>query len=237
MEGKEPPLTLRRENQYLLGHFFPCTPGPFSCSTGLFCVSFPQSRSCTTGIWACTTGWRPALYLCTPAPCLGVKGGCVSCDLKYDLPSTILGGYLKKIDRERRFQPKVFLTEILWKPLRDMLVFGCSFFGYNWKLPPYSGAFSLSFSTYNCSFSTYKFSFSSYNFGLFAYSRSFFAYSGKVRLIRALRDSEQRSLTVSNKAPTVSKKASPLVFHGFEGPDRNLDLGCLRIRPKTFLFG
>ena len=161
LEGREPPLTLRRENQYLyFGHFFPCTPGPFSCSTGLFVylrsrpgkhitkergktksfmglspgflgnfvnsgvslphkewpetstihkflaptlvpgqcpceicscllclfwypwfacsmvtpwVSFPQSRSCTTGIWACTTGWRPALYLCTPAPALGLR--------------------------------------------------------------------------------------------------------------------------------------------------------------------
>ena len=38
-----------------------------------FCVSFPQSRPCTTGIWACTTGWRLALYLCTPAPALGLR--------------------------------------------------------------------------------------------------------------------------------------------------------------------
>ena len=38
---------------------------------------------------------------------------------------------------------------------------------------------------------------------------AFFAYSGKVRLIRALRDCKQRSLTVSKKAPTVSEKASP----------------------------
>ena len=31
------PSDLRRENQYLyFGRFFPCTPGPFSCSTGLF---------------------------------------------------------------------------------------------------------------------------------------------------------------------------------------------------------
>ena len=37
LEGREPPLTLRRENQYLyFGRFVPCTPGPFSCSTGLF---------------------------------------------------------------------------------------------------------------------------------------------------------------------------------------------------------
>ena len=31
LEGREPPLTLRRENHYLyIGHFFPCTPGTFS---------------------------------------------------------------------------------------------------------------------------------------------------------------------------------------------------------------
>ena len=41
LEGREPPLTLRRENQYLyFGRFFPCTPGPFSCSTGLFVYHF-----------------------------------------------------------------------------------------------------------------------------------------------------------------------------------------------------
>ena len=33
---------------------------------------------------------------------------------------------------------------------------------------------------------------------------AFFAYSGKVRLIRALRDCKQRSLTASKKTPTVS---------------------------------
>ena len=38
----------------------------------------------------------------------------------------------------------------------------------------------------------------------------FFAYSGRVHLIRALRDCKQRSLTVSKKTPTVSKKVSPL---------------------------
>ena len=33
-----------------------------------------------------------------------------------------------------------------------------------------------------------------------------------MRLIRALRDCKQRSLTVSKKAPSVSKKASPILF-------------------------
>ena len=41
---------------------------------------------------------------------------------------------------------------------------------------------------------------------------AFFAYSGKVHLIRALRDCKQRSLTVSKKAPTVSKKLPPFLF-------------------------
>ena len=54
--------------------------------------------------------------------------------------------------------------------------------------------------------------FFAYNFSFFAYSWSFLAYSGKVRLIRALRDCKQRGSTVSKKAPTVSKKASPQIL-------------------------
>ena len=61
----------------------------------------------------------------------------------------------------------------------------------------------------NFSFFTYNWSFFAYNFSFFACSWGFFAYSGKVRLIRTLRDCKQRSLTVRKKAPTVSKKASP----------------------------
>ena len=48
----------------------------------------------------------------------------------------------------------------------------------------------------------------------FSCNWSLFACSGKVRLIRALRGCKQRNLTVSKKAPTVSKKAFP-VFYGF----------------------
>ena len=59
------------------------------------------------------------------------------------------------------------------------------------------------------SFFTYSWSFFAYSFSFLTYSWNFFAYSGKVRLIRALRDCKQRSLTVSKEAPTVSKKASP----------------------------
>ena len=48
-----------------------------------------------------------------------------------------------------------------------------------------------------------------YNFSFFTYNWSFFAYSGKVHLIRALRNCKRRSLTVSKTTPTVSKRASP----------------------------
>ena len=81
---------------------------------------------------------------------------------------------------------------------------GCGFFAYSWKLPAYSGAFLLTVDTF--SFFTYSWSFFAYSFSFLTYSCSFFAYSGKVRLIRALRDCKQRSATVSQKTPTVSKK-------------------------------
>ena len=71
---------------------------------------------------------------------------------------------------------------------------GCGFFAYSWKLPAYSGAFLLTVD----------------NSSFFTYNWSFFAYSGKVHLIRALRDCKKRSLTVSRKAPTVSRIASPM---------------------------
>ena len=65
----------------------------------------------------------------------------------------------------------------------------------------------------NFSFFAYTWSFFAYSFSFFTYSWSFFAYSGKVLPIRALRDCKQRSLTVSKKAPTVSKRAkAPFAF-------------------------
>ena len=84
---------------------------------------------------------------------------------------------------------------------------GCGFFAYSWKLPAYSGAFLLTVD--NFSFFAYSWSFFAHSFSFFTYSWSFFAYNGKVRLMRALRGCKQRSSTVSKKAPTVSKKASP----------------------------
>ena len=83
-------------------------------------------------------------------------------------------------------------------------VFGCSFCAY-------SGAFLLAVGNW---------SFFAYSFSFFTCNWSFFAYGGKVHLIRPLRDCKQRSLTVSKKAPTVSKKDSPLVFAGVRGTFR-----------------
>ena len=71
----------------------------------------------------------------------------------------------------------------------------------------------LAFFTYNWSFFAYSLSFLTYN-------SSSFAYNGKVRLIRALRDCKQRSLTVSKKASTVSKKASPFLYSVAGRPGR-----------------
>ena len=77
---------------------------------------------------------------------------------------------------------------------------GCNFFAYSWKLPAYGGAFLLTID---------NFSYFPYNWSFFTYNLSLFAYNEKVRLISALRDCKQRTLTVSKKAPTVSKEASP----------------------------
>ena len=104
---------------------------------------------------------------------------------------------------------------------------GCGFFAYSWKLPAYSGAFLLTVD--NFGFCTYSWSFFPYSFSFFTYSWSFLAYSGKVRLIRALRDCKQRSLTVSKKAPTVSKKASPLK-QGLRSSDPRRPCICALLR-------
>ena len=71
-----------------------------------------------------------------------------------------------------------------------------------------------SFFTYSWQFSlfAYNWSFFAYNFRFLLTIAAVFCYSGKVRLISALRDCKQGSFTVSKKAPTVSKKASPFFF-------------------------
>ena len=61
------------------------------------------------------------------------------------------------------------------------------------------------------SYFTYNWSFFTYNFSFFTYNWSFFAYSGEVCRVSALGDCKQRSLTASKTAPTISKKASPIL--------------------------
>ena len=75
---------------------------------------------------------------------------------------------------------------------------------------------------------TYSWSFFAYNFSFFTYNWSFFAYSGKVRLIRALRDRKQRSLTVSNKAPTVSKRGGKITQKSTANSNQNLGVPGLK---------
>ena len=88
------------------------------------------------------------------------------------------------------------------------ILHGCGIFAYNWKLPAYSGAFLLTIDKF--SYFAYSWSFFAYNFTFLAIRA--FAYNGKMRLMRALRDWKQRSITVSKKTPTVSKKASPILY-------------------------
>ena len=106
---------------------------------------------------------------------------------------------------------------------------GCSFFAYSWKLPAYSGAFLLT--VHNFCFFAYSWSFFTYSFSFFTCNWSFFAYSGKVRLIRALRDCLQRSSTVSKKAPTVSEKASPNAIPAKVWAFSGKENGCWKISP------
>ena len=103
-------------------------------------------------------------------------------------------------EQGKRWQIRKRIRNFALTPFAPTLLERMRLFAYSWKLPAYSGAFSRTVD---------NFSFFAYNFSFFTYSWSFFAYSGKVHLIWALRDCKQRSSTVSKKAPTVSKKASP----------------------------
>ena len=60
LEGREPPLTLRHEKQYLyFGHLFPCTPGP---NKALFLKNSHRAGRVLQEL-PCTTGWHLTLYL------------------------------------------------------------------------------------------------------------------------------------------------------------------------------
>ena len=80
-------------------------------------------------------------------------------------------------------------------------ILGCNFFAYSWKLPAYSGAFDLQLTILAFYLQFYL---------LLLTILAFLLLTNII--IRALRDCKQRSLPVSKKAPTVSKKASPKSF-------------------------
>ena len=80
-----------------------------------------------------------------------------------------------------------------------------------WKFPAYSGAFLLTVEPFYLQLTLLAFLLTIGAFSLTTYLQCSFACSGKVHLISALRDCKQRSLTVSKKASTVSKKLPPLV--------------------------
>ena len=75
---------------------------------------------------------------------------------------------------------------------------GCGFSAYSWKLPAYSGAFLLTVDNFSFLLTVLAFLLTVLVFLLTV--GAFFACSGKVRLIRALRDCKQRSLTVSKNS-------------------------------------
>ena len=77
LEGREPPPPLNLKARKAVAVFWPPFPlyarAFFPVVRCFFWRKFPQSRPCTTRIWACTTGWRLALYLCSPSPALGLR--------------------------------------------------------------------------------------------------------------------------------------------------------------------
>ena len=100
----------------------------------------------------------------------------------------------------------------------------------------YSGAFLLTIDRFSLFLTVGALLLTAFSF--FAYSWSFLACSGKVRLIRALRDSKQRSLTVSKTPPTASEKASHESFMAFlsaliEESSRSCSKGRWRMRSPS----
>ena len=134
------------------------------------------------------------------------------------LQLTILGG--RKTAQEKKQIPGNGGSQELFGP---MFPWFCLFsLSFQWEegqefpgtlfLGTFVSYFRWFFSFRNFSFFTYNWSSFAYGFNSCTYSWSILAYSGKVHLIRALRDCKQRSLTVSKKAPTVSKKSFPRSF-------------------------
>ena len=86
---------------------------------------------------------------------------------------------------------------------------GCGFSAYSWKFPAYNGVFLFFYLQLTILVFDLQLEFFLLTILASLLTAGTFAYSGKVRLIRALRGCKQRNFTVSKKAPTVSKQASP----------------------------
>ena len=81
LQGKEPPLTLRRENQSVFwATFSPVRRGLFPVVRDFLCI-IPTEQVLyyrNLGLYYGLASGTLPLY---SGPCLGVKGGCVSCDM------------------------------------------------------------------------------------------------------------------------------------------------------------
>ena len=110
LEGREPPLTLRRENQYLyFGRFFPCMPGLFPVVRDFLCI-IPTEQVLhyrNLGLYYGLASGTLPLY---SGPCLGVKGGCVSCDIQ----KLLLGERRADYHRSQPYSKKYFSKQFLW---------------------------------------------------------------------------------------------------------------------------
>ena len=118
MEGRERPLAYGKKIiTCILATFSPVRQGLFPVVRRFFSAGFPQSRSCTTGIWVCTTGWRPRLYLCTPSPAL-------SCERRSSLThvSKPVPGVHGKRGLERGWPKRLAKG---WRRVGEGLVEGC----------------------------------------------------------------------------------------------------------------
>ena len=62
----------RWSNICVLATFSPVHQGLFPVVQRFFC-RVPKEQPCTTGIWVCLSGWRLALYLCSPSPAFGLR--------------------------------------------------------------------------------------------------------------------------------------------------------------------
>ena len=79
---------------------------------------------------------------------------------------------------------------------RKAIAYGCGFFAYSWKLPSYNGALLLTVD----------------DFCFFSCSWSCFGLQWEAASNKGLKGLEAKKLNCKQKAPTVSKKASPIAY-------------------------